>query len=94
MFRVIADCDSDGVDDLAQTPPPNCSSNCHIADFNDNGSVTVQDIFDFLDAWFNGCTGAGTPVGGCVRSADVNVSGAVSVQDVFDFLASWFTCSG
>ncbi|MFN7022297.1 MAG: hypothetical protein ACK4WH_13345 [Phycisphaerales bacterium] len=37
-------------DDLTLTRVPVCA-----ADFNDSGSVTVQDIFDFLNAYFNGC---------------------------------------
>ncbi len=50
------------------------------ADFNASGAVTVQDIFDFLMAYF-----AGAP------EADINRSGSISVQDVFDFLAAYFT---
>jgi hypothetical protein len=50
-----------------------------IADFNCSGTVTVQDIFDFLAAYFSGNT-----------LADVNASGAVSVQDIFDFLEAYF----
>ncbi len=50
-----------------------------IADFNCSGAVSVQDIFDFLAAWF-----AGTP------SADIN-GGGIGVQDIFDFLSAWFT---
>ena len=49
------------------------------ADFNGNGTATVQDIFDFLAAWF-----AGQP------SANINGVGGVTVQDIFDFLAAWF----
>ena len=49
------------------------------ADFNHTGGATVQDIFDFLGAWF-----AGLP------SADVNLVNGVTVQDIFDFLAAWF----
>ena len=49
------------------------------ADFNNSGSVSVQDIFDFLTAWF-----ASNP------SADINRNGNVGVQDIFDFLARWF----
>ena len=49
------------------------------ADFNASGAVTVQDIFDFLAAWFAGQI-----------SADFNHSGVVTVQDIFDFLAAWF----
>jgi hypothetical protein len=50
------------------------------ADFNRSGSVTVQDIFDFLGAYFTQDP-----------EADVNHSGSVSVQDVFDYLAAYFT---
>ena len=49
------------------------------ADFNEDEAVTVQDIFDFLAAWFAGNA-----------SADFNGAGGVSVQDIFDFLAAWF----
>ena len=49
------------------------------ADFNGNGVVSVQDIFDFLTAWF-----AKDPY------ADVNANGAITVQDIFDFLSAWF----
>jgi hypothetical protein len=55
------------------------SDTCH-ADFNSSGSITVQDIFDFLSAWF-----AGLP------SADFNGTGGITVQDIFDFLTAWFT---
>ena len=50
------------------------------ADFNGSGMVTVQDIFDFLSAYF-----AGLP------SADFNHVGGITVQDIFDFLTAWFT---
>jgi len=49
------------------------------ADFNCSGSVTVQDIFDFLGAWFTGDA-----------RADVNGAGGITGQDIFDFLGSWF----
>ena len=50
-----------------------------IADFNNSGAATVQDIFDFLAAFFGGDS-----------HADINASGSVTVQDIFDFLAAWF----
>ena len=50
------------------------------ADFNQTGGVSVQDIFDFLAAWFTV-----NPL------ADINCGAGVSVQDIFDFLASWFS---
>lgn len=49
-----------------------------VADFN-GGGVGVQDIFDFLNAWFQG-----------LPSTDVNLSGASDIQDIFDFLNAWF----
>ena len=49
------------------------------ADFNHSGAVSVQDIFDYLAAWF-----AGVPV------ADFNGVGGITVQDIFDFLGAWF----
>ena len=49
------------------------------ADFNGANGVTVQDIFDFLSAWF-----AGLP------TADSNGANGVTVQDIFDFLSAWF----
>jgi hypothetical protein len=48
------------------------------ADFNGADGVTVQDIFDFLNAWF-----AGNP------AANFN-GGLLEVQDIFDFLNAWF----
>ncbi len=49
------------------------------ADFNSDSSVSPQDIFDFLEAFF-----AGSP------AADYNGTDGVTVQDVFDFLEDWF----
>ena len=48
-------------------------------DFNNSGAVTVQDIFDFLAAWF-----AADP------RANFNATGGITVQDIFDFLSAWF----
>ncbi len=59
---------------VTMMPVPVCP-----ADFNGVGGITVQDIFDFLAAWF----------AGDIR-ADFNTSGTLSVQDIFDFLAAWF----
>jgi hypothetical protein len=54
-------------------PPAMCR-----ADFDQNGSLSVADIFAFLNGWF-----AGDP------RADFN-GGGLSVQDIFDFLNAWF----
>lgn len=51
-------------------------------DWNANGSVGVQDVFDYLAAYF-----AGNP------AADVN-GGGLSVQDLFDMLAAYFAACG
>jgi hypothetical protein len=50
-----------------------------IGDFNRDQAIAVQDIFDFLAAWFGGATGS-----------DWNGDGQTTVQDIFDFLADWF----
>jgi hypothetical protein len=50
------------------------------ADFNQSGAVSVQDIFDFLAAYFSNDP-----------RSDFNLSGTISVQDIFDFLAAYFT---
>lgn len=54
------------------------------ADFNRSGAVSVQDIFDFLAAYF-----------GADACADFNKSGPPpTVQDIFDYLAAYFTPCG
>jgi hypothetical protein len=74
------------------------------ADFNGAGGVSVQDIFDFLAAYFTGfpsgdfngsgttCNAAGNNTMPCCK-ADYNQSGSVTVQDIFDFLSGYFTSS-
>jgi hypothetical protein len=57
--------------------PGPCPAPC-VADFNHSGGIEVQDIFDFLNAWF-----AGDP------AADVN-GGGLAVSDIFSFLNLWF----
>jgi glucose/arabinose dehydrogenase len=49
------------------------------ADFNGVNGLNVQDIFDFLSAWFS-----------ADPRADFNGAGGVNVQDIFDFLTAWF----
>ncbi len=48
-------------------------------DFNESGVVSVQDIFDFLGAYFSGDP-----------RADFNGAFGISVQDIFDFMAAFF----
>lgn len=59
------------------------SSSC-TADFNNDQSVTVGDILDFLSAWSGNQT-----------MSDLNNDGAYSVGDILDFLGLWSAgCSG
>ncbi|MCC6321356.1 MAG: hypothetical protein IT438_07970 [Phycisphaerales bacterium] len=58
---------------------PGNPTTCCPANFNGASGVSVQDIFDFLAAYFSN-----NP------AADFNSSGALSVQDIFDFLAAYF----
>jgi hypothetical protein len=73
VFRcqVVGDCGAQTSDEAAMTF---CA-----ADFNCSGAVSVQDVFDFLAAYFSGDA-----------RADFNGAGGVSVQDIFDFLAAYF----
>lgn len=48
-------------------------------DFNGSGVASIQDVLDFLDAWFQGRL-----------QADVNLSNTVTIADVFEFLSAWF----
>ncbi|MFN7020663.1 MAG: GC-type dockerin domain-anchored protein [Phycisphaerales bacterium] len=76
-----------GVGSSCNAFPVNVTVPCCLADFNKNAAgvlVTVQDIFDFLTAYF-----AGDP------RANINGSGppgapTLTVQDIFDYLAVYF----
>ena len=61
------------------TCPGTLTQPCCRADFNHDGVVSVQDIFDFLAQWF-----ATSPL------CDINGNNGTTVQDIFDFLAAWF----
>lgn len=63
------------------TCPGSNTSPCCKADFNKVGGITVQDIFDFIAAWFSGSSSA---------NITSNGAGAPTVQSIFDFLAAWF----
>lgn len=54
---------------------------CCRADYNHQSGVSVQDVFDFLTAWF-----AGDPL----ANFATNGVGTPSVQSVFDYLNAWF----
>jgi hypothetical protein len=55
------------------------------ADFNGSGTVSVQDIFDYISDWSSQSTGG--PI--LIASADFNGTGGVTVQDLFDFITAW-----
>ncbi|HMN42290.1 MAG TPA: GC-type dockerin domain-anchored protein [Phycisphaerales bacterium] len=59
---------------VAQHGLPRCS-----ADFNDDQSIDVQDIFSYLNAWFM-----------AHPKADMNANERTEVQDIFDFINLWF----
>jgi hypothetical protein len=63
----------------ACNPGGGAATPCCVANFHQSGAVTVQDVFDFLAAFF-----ANAP------TADVNGVGGITVQDVFDYLAAFF----
>lgn len=57
-----------------ELPPTACP-----ADFDGSGGLSVQDIFEFLSAWF-----------GSDPRADFDQSGGLAVADLFAFLNAWF----
>jgi hypothetical protein len=59
--------------------PSGNPTTCCPANFNGVGGLSVQDIFDFLGAWFAGDA-----------AADFNGVNGLEVQDIFDFLGAWF----
>jgi glucose/arabinose dehydrogenase len=67
----VPDANGNGVPDGCD-PPPHCP-----VDWNSDGSVTSQDFFDFLAAFF-------------AKDADFNADGATNSQDFFDFLTAFF----
>ncbi len=65
---------------LACNADGNTVTPCCLADFNKNGFVNVQDVFDYLNEWLNSnplckLDGSTTPL---------------TVQDAFNFLNVWF----
>lgn len=48
------------------------------ADYDHNGSLSLEDLFSFLRDWFS-------------NNADFNQDGTTTLGDLFDFLAAWFS---
>ena len=71
QFQVAAACNSN-----SDTTP------CCYADYNKSGSVTVNDIFDYLSDWFAGSPYANTGGNGSPS--------ALTVSNIFDFLSALF----
>lgn len=65
--------------DAAGLPVPTVPPSCP-ADFNGVGGLSVQDVFDFLEAYFSNDP-----------RANFNGVGGISVDDIFDYLAAYFT---
>ena len=60
-----------------------------LADFDQNGTIEVADLFGFLDAWF-----AAFGMSGGTFPADADGDGSVSVSDLFQYLDAWFAGFG
>jgi hypothetical protein len=60
-------------------PGTHPSDDCR-ADYDNSGTLTVQDVFSFLAGWFD-----------AQRDADFDGSGTLEIADVFGFLNDWFT---
>ncbi len=63
---------------LAMTP-------CCKADFNQDGSLSVSDVFDFLNLWF---------IADPITSTLSNGTSAPTVNDIFQYLNDWFVGCG
>jgi hypothetical protein len=63
-----------GIDTIRVLPLPTCA-----ADFNQDGVVSSQDFFDYLNDFF-----ASRP------AADFNADGVLNSQDFFDFVGAFF----
>ncbi len=62
-------------------PSGNNSSPCCRADFNHVNGLSIQDIFDYLNAWF---------AGSLTTDTENNGAGPLTIQSIFNFLNLWF----
>jgi len=64
---------------------------CCAADFDQNGQISIQDVFSFLGAWFNGSQLAHiTADSGNGLPGPPSPPPPPGVQDIFEFIAAWF----
>lgn len=82
IVTMLSDCPATGARfagaGLACNHAGNTASPCCYADFDQSGTISVTDIFAYLNAWF-----AGSP------STDID-GGGLGVSDIFAFLNAWF----
>jgi hypothetical protein len=94
IFRVAPDCDFDRQNDEVVSPNQSmCPTTCRV-DVNHSGTISVQDIFDFLTAWFAGCyipSNSTVLPTGCTINSDWNDNHTLEVADIFAYLGSWFS---
>ncbi len=57
----------------------NTSFPCCLADFDQNGALTISDLFNFLNAWFTA-----NPL------AQFHNAAGMTTQNILDFLAAWY----
>jgi hypothetical protein len=60
-----------------------------VADHDGSGQLDANDLFMFINDWFEGCSGAGG-FWCSTRSADVDCNGVLTSQDIFLYLELWF----
>lgn len=83
LVGTLIDLDNNGVPDCCQT------HSCCSTDIDHNGSVTVGDLFAFLDAWFAEYGQIGDHL-----LADFFPNREVTVNDLFLYLDAWFVQFG
>jgi hypothetical protein len=66
-------------DNTTCNPSGNFTTPCCLADFNRVGGITIQDLLDFVAAYFQGDL-----------SADFNGTGNLTPEDIFAYMAVYF----
>ncbi len=60
-----------------------------VADHDGSGEVNSNDLFQFINDWFSGCSGAGG-FWCSTRTTDLDCNGLLTAEDLFAYLAHWF----